>query len=245
MQEFFNMFKSVPSQHVAGDGFKVVSSPTVVSGMSNNAALHQWPGGMPPPSLAQAVERFAFDGVNTSFPLAHVPYKVTELRLFASSGHSLLISCGIFGTGSIIARHDAMIDPTVPEIVFNKAYGPGVEAALTYEYRATPGVGTLRALTSRQAKAAAQNEPLKPEMTIPGWQESDYLDYRDFDNAVYAGEPIEYALCQWLMQHEDDTAGFTDEQWEAWYQYARAHCPRFDKEQPKYRKHDETMDSLE
>jgi hypothetical protein len=221
-----------------GLAFLVASLPTVGSGKSNYAALH---GRQSPPSLAQAVEKFAFDGVKRSFPLAHVPYKVNELRLSDRSGHSLPILCGMYGMSSIHARYDAMLDPTVPEIAFHRAYGPGIEATLTYEYNATPGAGPLQTLASLQARAVAQGEPLPPLMTIPGWQESDSMNYRDFENAMHADEPIEYALCQWLMLHEDGIDGFTDEQWEDWYQYARAHCPRFDKEQPKYRRRDETM----
>jgi hypothetical protein len=69
---------------------------------------------------------------------------------------------------------------------------------------------------------------------VAGWQESDYLDYADFDNAIKEDEPIPYALCQWLVRqaHDNIDDPFTDSQWEEWYEYALEHCPRFAKEQP-------------
>ena len=84
-------------------------------------------------------------------------------------------------------------------------------------------------------KTAPAQKAIRRE--VAGWQESDYLDYTDFENAMNADEPVSYALCQWLMRqprgHVVDP--FTDSQWEEWYTYALDHCPRFAQEQPKRR----------
>jgi hypothetical protein len=72
---------------------------------------------------------------------------------------------------------------------------------------------------------------------VEGWQESDYLDYEDFENAIEKDEQISFALCQWLMRqsHGNEGDGFTDSEWEDWYFYALEHCPRFAEEQPRRR----------
>ena len=72
---------------------------------------------------------------------------------------------------------------------------------------------------------------------VEGWQESDYLDYADFENAIKKDEAVSFALCQWLVRQSHGTIGdgFTDEEWEEWYLYALAHCPRFAAEQPRRR----------
>jgi hypothetical protein len=72
---------------------------------------------------------------------------------------------------------------------------------------------------------------------VEGWQESDYLDYEDFENAIENDEAVSFALCQWLMRqsHGNIGDGFTDEEWDEWYFYALEHCPRFAAEQPRRR----------
>ena len=72
---------------------------------------------------------------------------------------------------------------------------------------------------------------------VEGWQESDYLDYADFENAIEGDEAVSFALCQWLVRqsHGNIDDGFTDEKWEEWYLYAIEHCPRFAAEQPRRR----------
>jgi hypothetical protein len=72
---------------------------------------------------------------------------------------------------------------------------------------------------------------------VENWQESDYLDYADFENAIESDEEVSFALCQWLMRqsHGNIGDGFTDEEWEDWYFYALEHCPRFAAEQPRRR----------
>jgi hypothetical protein len=72
---------------------------------------------------------------------------------------------------------------------------------------------------------------------VEGWQESDYLDYADFENAIKKDEAVSFALSQWLVRqsHGNIGDGFTDEKWEEWYLYALEHCPRFAAEQPRRR----------
>ena len=72
---------------------------------------------------------------------------------------------------------------------------------------------------------------------VEGWQESDYLDYADFEDAIEKDELVSFALCQWLMRQSHGSIGdaFTDEKWEDWYFYALEHCSRFAAEQPRRR----------
>src|SRR5689334_21125234 len=80
-----------------------------------------------------------------------------------------------------------------------------------------------------------RNETKRRE--VVGWQEWDYLDYADFEKAINEGQPISYALCQWLMRqpYGNSSDPFTASEWQEWYEYAVAHCPRFAREQPKRR----------
>ena len=72
---------------------------------------------------------------------------------------------------------------------------------------------------------------------VVGWQEWDYLDYADFEKAINEGQPLSYALCQWLMRqpYGNPNDPFTEGEWQEGYEYAVEHCPRFAREQPKRR----------
>ena len=48
-------------------------------------------------------------------------------------------------------------------------------------------------------------------------------------------QPIETAMCVWLLQQESTDLVFQDGEWAEWYHHARKHCPRFDREQPRWR----------
>jgi hypothetical protein len=79
-------------------------------------------------------------------------------------------------------------------------------------------------------------DPIPVHVTIDGWGEADYQNYCDFEAAIKGDAPIEYALAQWLMRQEDNTTAFPGDTWGKWYAYARDHCSRFDKDQPRRRK---------
>ncbi len=91
---------------------------------------------------------------------------------------------------------------------------------------------------SNQAKPGSMStsERIKKRQ-VEGWQESDYLDYADFENAIKKNEPVSFALCQWLIRQSYGSTGaaFTEEEWHTWYFYALEHCPRFAQEQPRRR----------
>ena len=80
----------------------------------------------------------------------------------------------------------------------------------------------------------ASNSQAEP-WNIPGWEPCDYQNWRDFAVATREDKPIEYAMCVWLMQQESNDLAFQDGEWSAWYRYARKHCPRFNREQPRWR----------
>jgi hypothetical protein len=84
------------------------------------------------------------------------------------------------------------------------------------------------------ARPAASNPQAGP-WNIPGWELWDYQNWRDFAAAMREDKPIEYAICVWLMQQESTDLAFQDSEWSVWYHYARKHCPRFDREQPRRR----------
>ena len=89
---------------------------------------------------------------------------------------------------------------------------------------------------SNQSPAvSAAPQPQAGPWNIPGWEPWDYQNWHDFAAAMHEDKPIEYAMCIWLMQQEPNDLAFQDGEWSAWYHYAREHCSRFDREQPRWR----------
>ena len=84
------------------------------------------------------------------------------------------------------------------------------------------------------AVPATSNSQVEP-FNIPGWEIWDYQNWRDFAAAMRENKPVEYAMCVWLLLQESNNLAFQDGQWSEWYHYARQHCPRFDREQPRWR----------
>jgi hypothetical protein len=84
------------------------------------------------------------------------------------------------------------------------------------------------------AAPATSNSPSEPR-NISGWEPWDYQNWRDFAAAMREDQPIEYAMCVWLMQQESTDLAFLDGEWSEWYHYARKHCQRFESEQPGWR----------
>src|SRR6266568_3505835 len=86
-----------------------------------------------------------------------------------------------------------------------------------------------------QSPSDGMSLPICWLLNIPGWESWDYQNWRDFAAAMREDKPIEYAMCVWLMQQESTDQAFQDGEWSVWYHYARKHCPRFDREQPRRR----------
>lgn len=179
-------------------------------------------GGILAPGPTYCIDRIMFDGVKRVFPLGHKPTTIMSAHLDGGT----TLSIGWAGLGGTFAVHDAIINVTVqpPTIEFPSVPPKGKYADISYQY--DPGVDAK--VTPRVA-----NEDLP---LVPGWEEWDYQNYRDFATAVHKDMPVEFALCQWLMQQENTTIVFNDEQWSAWYRFARSHCERFDKSEPAWKK---------
>ncbi len=65
--------------------------------------------------------------------------------------------------------------------------------------------------SNQSSAVSAAPHPQAEPWNIPGWEPWDYLQQKSTDLA------------------------FQDRQWSEWYHYARKHCLRFDREQPRWR----------
>lgn len=198
-------------------------------------------------------DKFTADGISDVFYLTHRPVSVYAVRIDGTYKKT-----GSVGKQFFFLGYEALIDEYTKTLSFAAPpLDTGVQDNIEIVYSYVPAVSATagsalhsKALSGPPAYTmyptparAAQTVPAggstgvvkRPE--IAGWQESDYLDYADFTKAVEADEPISYALCQWLMRQSygnvDDA--FTRREWHDWYAYALDHCPRFAKEQPKWR----------
>jgi hypothetical protein len=202
------------SLHILAASMHGLSSAGIINAILGKYALA-------PVATARETVRIPFDGIGRVWPLLHDPEIIIDAKL--SDGTPL--SVGVVGTSNPL-HYDALINPSGPTIEFVDTYPQGIYAEITYDYdvnKAPPLAPGLRAIPQHMA-------------VVPGWQEWDYQNYCDFQAAVREDAPVDFALCQWLMQNEGNETAFPGDQWEQWYQYARAHCPRFDKAEPRWRK---------
>jgi hypothetical protein len=138
---------------------------------------------------------------------------------------SIALVIGNFLLNSFAEGYDALVDRSGKRICLKRALPSGELLLVEYlffvpnQFLAVP------------ATLNAQSEP----QNFPGWEPWDYQNWRDFAAAMREDKPIEYAMCVWLMQQESNYLAFQDDEWSAWYHYARKHCPRFDCEQPRRR----------
>ena len=169
------------------------------------------------------------DGQRDSFDLFKVPSSVHDMtaRVFSGPLHlkSIPLIIGNLQLETFVAGYDALVDRLGKRICLEHVLSQGELLLVEYpvdDPNQSPAVpGSLN----------SQAEP----RNIPGWKPWDYQNWRDFAAAMREDRPIEYAMCVWLMLQESNDLAFQDGQWSAWYQYARKHCPRFDREQPRWR----------
>jgi len=121
--------------------------------------------------------------------------------------------------------YDALVDRVGKRIYLQHALAKGELLLVEYPFEDSNQPPAVFAASKSQA------EP----WTIPGWESWDYQNWHDFAAAMHEDRPIEYAMCVWLLQQESTDLAFPDGEWAAWYHYAREHCPRFDREQPRRR----------
>jgi hypothetical protein len=123
------------------------------------------------------------------------------------------------------AGYDALVDRLGKRILLEHAPPLGELLLVKYPFDAT-GESSARPTAS-----IAQGEP----RNIAGWEPWDYQNWRDFAAAMHDDQPVGYAMCVWLLQQESNDQAFQGGEWSEWYRYARRHCPRFDREQPRWR----------
>ena len=181
-----------------------------------------------PAGHAHTREYFIGDGQKLTFDLGEVPSWLHALtarvsRPLYSIGSALVI--GNFKLNSFAEGYDVLVDRLGKRIYLKHALAKGevlLVEYLFYEHSQSPAV---------PAASDAQAEP----QNIPGWEIWDYQNWRDIAAAMREGKLLEYAMCIWLLNQESNDMAFQDGQWSEWYHYARTHCSRFDRDQPRRR----------
>jgi len=138
---------------------------------------------------------------------------------------SIPLVIGNLRLDTFAAGYDALVDRVGKRIYLKQALPKGELLLVEYPFddsNQSPVMSTA---------PHPQTEP----RNIPGWESWDYQNWRDFAAAMREDKPIEYAICVWLMYQESNDLAFQDGEWSEWYDYARKHCPRFDREQPRRR----------
>lgn len=184
-------------------------------------------------------DRFTSDGVTDTFHLTHQPFQTYTFML-----NGVRKRIGVVGSHFFFQGYDALVNEqaytlnfAVPPVSTGKQ--DNIELVYTYDptVPVAPSGPTLlghpTGLSATAATKGGTKEVRRRE--VRGWEEWDYLDYADFENAMRANEPITYALCQWFIRqaYGNPEDPFTESEWDEWYQYAQEHCPRFAKERSR------------
>jgi hypothetical protein len=197
------------------------------------------------------IDKFTSDGVTDVFKLTHQPVQTQSVMV-----DGVYKKMGIVGMHFFFQGYEALINESASTVIFaapppNTRMLNNIEVVYIYDparptpiqssvpSTALPGQVTYAMYPTGRMTPTPKTAPAQKAIgrEVAGWQESDYLDYTDFETAMKANEPVSYALCQWLMRQSRGHVGdpFTDSQWEEWHTYALDHCPRFAQEQPKRR----------
>ena len=171
-------------------------------------------------------EQFIGDGRKHTFDLREVPSSIHDMTARVSRPlHPIVLVIGNLRLDTFAAGYDALVDRVGKRISLEHALAKGELLLVEYPF----------ADSNQSPAAPAAPHPQTEPRNIPGWEPWDYQNWRDFAAAMHEDKPIEYAMCVWLMQQEPNNLAFQDGQWSAWYHYARKHCLRFDREQPRWR----------
>ena len=173
-------------------------------------------------------EQFLGDGQRNTFDLREVPSSIPAMTARVSKpvrplGVPLVI--GNLRLDTFSAGYDALVDRVGKRIYLQHALPKGDQLLVEYTFDDS----------NRPTAVSSAPHPQAEPRNIPGWEPWDYQNWRDFAAAIRKDQPIAYAMCMWLMQQESNDLAFHDGEWSAWYHYARKHCPRFDREQPRWR----------
>ena len=171
-------------------------------------------------------EYFIGDGQKLNFDLCEVPSWLHALTARVSRPMHSISSALVIGDlalNTFAEGYDVLVDRLGKRIYLKHALAKGevlLMEYLFYDHSHSPGV---------PAASHLQAEP----QNIPGWEVWDYQNWRDIAAAIREDKPIEYALCVWILLQESNDLAFQDGAWSEWYHYARKHCPRFDRDQPR------------
>jgi hypothetical protein len=173
-------------------------------------------------------EQFRGDGQRHTFDLREVPSSISAMTVRVSRpvhpmGFPLVI--GNLRLNTFAEGYDALVDRLGKRIYLEHALSKGAQLLVEYPFDNS----------NRPPAVSTAPHPQAQSRNIPGWEPWDYQNWRDFAAAMDEDQPIEYAMCIWLMQQESNDLAFQDGEWSAWSHYARKHCPRFDREQPRWR----------
>ena len=171
-------------------------------------------------------EQFIGDGQKHTFDLREVPTSIHAMTARVSRPlRSIALVIGNLRLETFAAGYDALVDRVGKRISLEHALPKG--ELLLVEYPFDDSNQPPAVPTAPHPQAESRN--------IPGWEPWDYQNWRDFAAAMREEKPLEYAMCVWLMQQESNDLAFQAGEWSAWYRYARKHCLRFDREQPRWR----------
>jgi len=181
-----------------------------------------------PAGQGHLCEQFLGDGQKDTFELREVPSSIPAMTARVSrSLHpmSVPLVIGNIRLDAFAGGYDALVDRVGKRIYLKHALPKG--ELLIVEYPCDD--------SNQSPAVSAAPHPQAEPWNIPGWEPWDYQNWRDFAAAMHEDKPVEYAICVWLMQQESTDLAFQDGQWSEWYHYARKHCLRFDREQPRWR----------
>lgn len=178
------------------------------------------------PGQGHMHEEFIGDGFWDEHDLREVPSSVgfVTAQIAPSMRHLMGMPMVIGDLSMNLFQHgyDALVDAPGKKIYLARPFPQGEMLVVEYPFDAT---------SQQSSPVPAQASRPIPPGDVPGWQEWDYQNYEQFRSAYLNDQPVDYSMCQWLAQNEQAFAG----QFEEYYRFAREHCPRFDKSEPRWR----------
>jgi hypothetical protein len=171
-------------------------------------------------------EQFFGDGYKLTFDLREIPTSIHDMTARVLKPlHPIALVIGNYKLETFAAGYDVLVDRLGKRISLEHALPPWELLLVEYPFD-DPNQAPARA-----AAQISQDEP----RNVAGWEPWDYQNWRDFAAAMHEDRPIAYAICVWLLLQESNEQAFQGGEWSKWYRYAKQHCPRFDREQPKWR----------
>ena len=179
-----------------------------------------------PAGQGHICEQFIGDGQKHTFDLCEVPSTIHDMTARVSSPpHSTVLVIGNLGLETFAGGYNALVDRVGKRTYLEHALHKGELLLVEYPFDDS----------NRSPAVAAASNPQAGTGNIPGWEPWDYQNWSDFVAAMREDKAIDYAMCVWPMQQEFTDLAFRDGEWSVWYHYARKHCQRIDRDQPRWR----------